>query len=271
MHEHELRADVLVYLFAHRFGQEWVERKVDPVFGRVPADARARVAPLTGDVVGEKSLGEAIVYATLVELLLRGDAEGSVVYEKGWNFDPYDRAYLKRLRPLTGSPLLETMESVIDRAGLTPWARGRRRFAERGISVDQLCAGLRRVRWLRADPYQFVCATAERHAVDLGYYRRERTHIAGPILGTVALPDLERIAEREFAVHRLEREIERFEGEQPELAAAVRDNVERSMLKTRSDEEYSRDRYGDENPIGGLLQAAEDDDTLSLPRPENKD
>lgn len=264
MQDLELHADGIVFLFGHLFATEWVERKTDPVFGRVPVDARARVAPITGDALSEKSLGEAITYAALVQLISDECVEWHLHEEKGWNYDTYDRVYLMPRTPFPPTPLFATMERTIAQVKASPWVRARTRFAERGIAVDQLCSGLRRFRWLRADPYQFVCSTAERYVMDLGFYRMEKVHVAGPILAPVPQPDIEKMASYEFLARRLEKDIERLEMEEPVLAAALRDNVERSMLKTRSDEEYAKERYGDGNPLTDILQSAEEDDELTL-------
>lgn len=264
MEEPQLHADGIVFLFGHLFATEWVERKSDPVFGRVPVDARSRVAPVTGDVLSEKSLAEAITYAALVELIVGAKVRAELFTERGWNHDVYDRVYLTPLEPFPTTRLYEAMERTIAQVRVSPWVRVRTRFDARGVAVDQLCAGLRRFRWLRADPYQFVCGATERHLMDLGLYRMERVHVAGPFLAPVAQPDVEKMASYEFLARKLEQDIEEFELEEPILADALRDNVERSLLKTRSDEEYARERYGDGNPLSELLKDAEDEDELPL-------
>jgi hypothetical protein len=260
----DLEPDALVFLFGHRFAKEWVDRKADPVFGRIPVDSRSRVAPVTGEVLSEKSLAEAITYASLASLIVRLHVEAAVIAEKGWNHDVYDRVYLQPRETFPESPLYATLERVIERARVSPWVHARKRLERDGIAVDHLCAGVRRFRWLRADPYQHVCAITERHVMERGLYRTERVHVAGPFLAPVPQPDVDRILEYEPAVARLERTLEDFELEEPILAAALRDNVERSLLKTRSDEEYAKERYGDMSPVSEILNSAEEGDDLPL-------
>ena len=253
----ELNADALVFLFGSRFADEWVERKTDPVFGRAPPDARFRVAPADGAVLSEKSLAEAATYCSLAQLVMRGCVEAIVHTERGWNLEVYDRVYVTRRRPFPEGPVFQALASAYERRKRPFLTPVRRKYAERGVPVDALVAGLRRFRHLRGDPYQFVCGLIQHHLVERGFYKRERTHVAGPFLASVWLPDPERALEFEFLVLRLERDVEAFETEDPILAAALRDNVARTMLKMRSDEDYAAERLKADEPAPDELDGAE--------------
>lgn len=242
----ELYADTLVYMFGHLFATEWVERKVDPVFSRVPPDARARVAPIAGTVLSEKSLAEQITYACLAQLAFLGCVDASIHHERGWNFEHYDRVYFVPKTAFPSSPIMAAFEKVVEQRRRAILLAVRRRFLERGVPADHLVAGLRRYRYIRADPYQFVCTSVERHLVGLGFYRTERRRVAGPFLAPVMVADAEAMSQYEFLVLRLQRDLERFELEDPILADTLRSNVLRSMLKTRSDEEYITQRTKEE-------------------------
>lgn len=255
----ELHADAIVYMFGHLFAEEWVDRKTDPVFGRARPDARARLAPVASKALSEKSLGEEILYATLARLILDERVTWEVHSEKGWNFDVYDRVYLAKQADFPSTPLHDALALTFERAGRSILQHKRKRFEERGLAVDALCTGLRKLRWVRADPYQFVCGAVERHLMDLGLYRTERQRVAGPFLAPVLLPDAEKMAAYEFLALRLQKDIEKLEMEEPLMTEALRDNVLRSMLKMRSDEEYIKERYGDEgSPLDAILGREDD-------------
>lgn len=247
-----VHADVLVYVFGHKFAQEWVERRTDPVFGRTPVDARFRKACLAPLPLSEKSLAEEIVYACLVQLVVLGTVEPTVHSERGWNFEVYDRVYLRPLGEFPPGPVFDALRRSLDRGQAGLLVRTRRQFEERGISVDRLVAGLRRFRYLRGDPYQFVCSEVERYLIEVGLYHRQSQRVFGPFIAPLWLPDEERMRELEFALMRLEQDIERFEMEDPLLAECLRDNICRTMLKMRSDEDYANDRLseGDESEDG---------------------
>ena len=241
----QVHADVLVYVFGHKFAKEWTERKTDPIFGRTPADARFRKACLAKLPLSEKSLAEEIVYACLVQLIELGAVEASVTSERGWNFEVYDRVYFQPRDGFPVGPVFEALQRSLDRGRAGFLIRTRRQFEERGIAVDRLVAGLRRFRYVRGDPYEFVCSEVERRLIDLGLYRRQTQRVFGPFIAPLWLPDEEKMGELEFLLLRLEQDIERFEMEDPLLAECLRDNVGRTMLKMHSDEDYANDRLSE--------------------------
>lgn len=253
----ELNADSLVFLFGSRFADEWVERKTDPIFGRTPPDARFRVAPADGAVLSEKSLAEAVAYCSLAQLIMRGCVEAEVHVERGWNLEVYDRVYVMSRLPFPEGPIFGVLANVCERSKRPFLTPVRRRYAERGVPVDVVVASMRRFRFLRGDPYQFVCGLVQRDLMQRGFYKRERTHVAGPLLASVWQPDPERALEYEFLVLRLERDLEGFETEDPILAAALRDNVARTMLKMHSDEDYASERLKAEESTAEGTEDAE--------------
>ncbi|MBD3173892.1 MAG: hypothetical protein GF320_01825 [Armatimonadia bacterium] len=247
MDAQQVNADVLVYVFGHKFASEWSERKTDPIFGRTPPDARFRKACLADVPLSEKSLAEEIMYACLAQLCIIDAVEATVYSEKGWNFEVYDRVYLQPVDDFPAGPVFEALQRSISRGKTGLLIRTRRRFEERGIAVDQLVAGVRKYRYLRGDPYQYVCSEVEKHLIDIGLYKRESQRVFGPFIAPLWLPDEEKMGELEFALLRLEQDLERFEMEDPLLAECLRDNICRTMLKMRSDEDYVNDRMAEED------------------------
>jgi len=244
----------LVYMFCHLFGEDWQEKDIDPLFGRIPIDARPVHAPMADDVrLTEKSVAEKVCLATFI--WLHGDAcvEFAVQEERGFNFEVYDQVFCRRVRPLPASPIADRFSVVFDTEEASLLSRRKKRAAQEGVSCGRLVGGFRKRRWLRCDPYRFVCDSIRRHLILHELYRVEPDRVWGPILWPRPMPDREKMAPYEVPARAVKADIERFAAHQPELYAVLEDNVTRSLLKIRCDEAYMNAREaadgGGEPPI----------------------
>ena len=250
----DLSPDSLVYMFCHLFGEDWQEKDIDPLFGRIPIDARPVHAPMADDVhLTEKSVAEHICIATLIWLHGDGCVELSVREDRGFNFEVYEQVFCRRLRPLPASPIAERFSAALDAEEAHLVSRRKKSAAQEGVSCGRLMGGLRRRRWMRCDPYRFVCESIRRHLVGHGLYRVEPDRVWGPFLWPRPMPDRGKMAVYEVSARAVKADVERFAAELPELHGVLEDNVTRSLLKMRCDEAYMAAREstegGGESPI----------------------
>jgi len=247
----QLYPDSLVYLFCDLFGEEWVEKPSDALFGRIPIDARFVEPALVPERrVTEKSVGEQMAVACVLWLAQNGYFELSVAEERGWNFETYEKVFCLRRQPLPDSPLFARFGLAFESELNSIWLRRKRRAATMGVSCDRLALSLRRFRWFRNDPYRYACDLVRQRLVSAGLYSVGSERIAGPFLRPVLKLDPEKVRPFEPQARALATGMGEFAVHHPELHAVVRDNITRTMLKMRCDEEYMSSRESDEAASG---------------------
>ena len=247
----QLYPDSLVYLFCDLFGEEWVEKQSDALFGRVPIDARFVEPALAPDRrMTEKSVGEQMTVACIVWLAQKGYVELSVAEERGWNFETYEKAFCLRRQPIPEGPLFGRFSLAFESELNSIWLRRKRQAATVGVSCDRLALSMRRFRRFRTDPYRYACDLVRQQLVGAGLYSVGSERIAGPFLRPVLRLDPEKVRPFEAQARALATDLGEFAMHHPELDAVVRDNIVRTMLKMRCDEEYMTSRESDEAASG---------------------
>ena len=245
----ELTAECLVYLYGHLFAEQWEEKEIDVVFGRIPIDARYQVAPLTGEKLSEKSLAEEMIVALFASLYLNGHLEQTIIEERGWDFEIYEKVFWRRTKPLPRSPICDRFSQVFDRHENSILLSRKRRAREQGVCCDTLVASLRQLPIIRTDPYQWICRQVRRYLAEAGLYEAQHQRVLGFIMIPRLQPAREKIASYELAARRLAADLRRLAEEEPELDEVLRDNVYRTLLKMRCDDEYVRDEEGERRRI----------------------